>query len=240
MKLVRWGAGVEGPSALPRTHRWPVSLAYGPVTLTPFRLRDIPEWQDVRARNSSWLSRWEASSPPGSIRPRSASTLVRSLDRDARAGRSLPWLVRYDPEWSPGDGPATTIAGQCTVANIVYGAARFASIGYWVDERWAGRGITPVAVALATDYAMRVAGLHRIEVCIRPENAASLRVVDKLGFRYEGCRPRYLHIAGDWRDHECFALDASETGPGLVARLAHIAPEISQHVTVVNPPHSLD
>ena len=61
-------------------------------------------------------------------------------------------------------------------------------------------------------------GLHRVEVNIRPENAASLRVVEKLGFRDEGLRPRYLHIDGDWRDHLSFALTREEVGDGLLAR----------------------
>ncbi|MDO4717337.1 MAG: GNAT family protein, partial [Propionibacteriaceae bacterium] len=52
----------------------------------------------------------------------------------------------------------------------------------------------------------------------RPENAASLRVVEKLGFRSEGLRPRLLHINGDWRDHLSFALTAEELGEGLLNR----------------------
>ena len=69
-------------------------------------------------------------------------------------------------------------------------------------------GLIPTAVALATDYCFRALRLHRVEIAIRPENAASLRVVEKLGIRYEGRKPAYLNIAGAWRDHECFALHA--------------------------------
>jgi len=62
-------------------------------------------------------------------------------------------------------------------------------------------------------------GLHRVEVNIRPENAASLRVVEKLGFRDEGLRERYLHIDGAWRDHRTFALTVEDIRPeGLEAR----------------------
>ena len=60
--------------------------------------------------------------------------------------------------------------------------------------------------------------LHRIEINIRPENTPSLRVVEKLGFRDEGRRPRYLHIDGDWRDHQSFALNAEDVPGGLMAR----------------------
>jgi len=107
--------------------------------------------------------------------------------------------------------------GQLTVGGISWGSLRSAHIGYWVDQRVAGRGIMPTAVAMATDHCFAT-GLHRIEINIRPENVASRRVVEKLGFRPEGLRPRYLHIDGDWRDHLSFALTVDEVPGGLVAR----------------------
>lgn len=76
----------------------------------------------------------------------------------------------------------------------------------------------PTAVALVSDHCFRTVGLHRIEVCIRPENGPSRRVVEKLGFREEGLRPRYLHIDGAWRDHLVFALTAEEVPEGLLGR----------------------
>lgn len=78
--------------------------------------------------------------------------------------------------------------------------------------------MTPISVALAVDHCFRSLGVHRIEICIRPENAPSLRVVEKLGFRYEGLRRRYIHINGDWRDHFCFALVAEEVRGGVLER----------------------
>jgi ribosomal-protein-alanine N-acetyltransferase len=92
-------------------------------------------------------------------------------------------------------------------------------VGYWIDSAVAGRGIMPIAVAMVCDHGWLTMGLHRIEVNVRPENAPSLRVVDKLGFRYEGLRPRYLHIDGAWRDHVTYALNAEEVPGGLRARL---------------------
>ena len=54
-------------------------------------------------------------------------------------------------------------------------------MGYWIDQAYAGRGIVPRAVAMAIDHCFSTAGLHRVEICIRPENTNSLRVVEKLG-----------------------------------------------------------
>lgn len=92
------------------------------------------------------------------------------------------------------------------------------SAGYWVDRDVAGRGVTPTALALAVDHCFFTVGLHRIEVNIRPENQASLRVVHKLGFREEGLRERFLHIDGAWRDHLSFALTADDVPGGLMRR----------------------
>ena len=74
----------------------------------------------------------------------------------------------------------------------------------------------PISVALVTDYLMDQVGLHRVEINVRPENTASLRVIQKLGFRYEGLKQRYIHINGDWRDHYVFAITKEELPAGLL------------------------
>jgi ribosomal-protein-alanine N-acetyltransferase len=109
-------------------------------------------------------------------------------------------------------------AVQLTVSGITYGSLYSASIGYWIAQHAAGLGITPTAVALATDHCFTALGLHRVEINIRPENRPSLRVVEKLGFRDEGLRERYLHIQGVWCDHRTFALTTEEVPRGLLAR----------------------
>ena len=205
-------------SRTPRTgrHRWPVTLEHGEVVLAPLRQRDGGAWERVRRENAEWLRPWEATLPPGSEPgPATFAGLVRTLSRQAREGRMLPWLVWLEPG---GDSKRAQLAGQLTVSGIVGGSASWGQIGYWVDQRLAGRGIIPTAVALAVDYCFRSMGLHRIEIAIRPENVRSLRVVEKLGFRPEGLRPRYLHIDGDWRDHLVFALNAEEVPEGLLRR----------------------
>ena len=203
------------PLPMSGRHRWPVTLHHGPVQLAPMRLRDRAAWERVRMANADWLRPWEATLPPGAqVGPTSYAGLVRTLTRQAREGRMLPWLVFFD---TGGRGPLQ-LAGQLTVSGIVGGSASWGQIGYWVDQRLAGRGIVPTAVALAVDYCFEVMHLHRIEIAIRPENVASLRVVAKLGFRPEGLRPRYLHIDGDWRDHVVFAINAEEVPGGMLQR----------------------
>lgn len=158
----------------------------------------------------AWLSRWDATTPPGSnARPRTFGAMVRAMSAEAREGRQLPFAVEYDGRF----------VGQLTVNNITRGSGQFATIGYWIDEAVAGRGLITRSVAMAVDHCFFVLRLHRIEIAIRPENVASLRVVEKLGIAEYGYAPRFLHIDGDWRDHRLFAITREECPRGLVARL---------------------
>ncbi len=185
-------------------------LRHDRVVLRPIRQRDAPAWREVRARNADWLRPWEATLPPQSAAVVSSfAAMVRDLRRLARRGHGMPFVIIVDDQ----------LVGQVTVSAIARGSARSAQLGYWIDSRYAGRGLMPVAVALVIDHCFEVAGLHRVEIAIRPENTASLRVVTKLGLRREGQAPRYLHINGDWRDHVIFALTVGEVPHGVLTRL---------------------
>jgi ribosomal-protein-alanine N-acetyltransferase len=191
------------------TGGWPVVLTEGPVRLRALRRSDEAAWMRLRAENAGWLEPWDATSPvPVEGRRPTFGQFVRTLDRQGRQGGSLPFAVEHEG----------ALVGQLTVSGITYGSLYSASIGYWISRHVAGLGITPTAVALATDHCFGGLGLHRVEINIRPENGPSLRVVEKLGFRDEGVRERYLHIQGVWRDHRTFALTAEEVPGGLLAR----------------------
>lgn len=183
------------------------TLQEGHVTLRPIRVRDARDLERELMQNRTWLRKWEATNPyaPTSFDTRAS---IRNLLAHSRTGNGLPFVIEYDGE----------LVGQLNVSSITWGSLSSAAIGYWVSERYAGKSITPTAVALATDHCFYQLGLHRMEICIRPENAASLRVVEKLGFRYEGLRRRFIHINGDWRDHFCFALVAEELRQGVLKR----------------------
>jgi [ribosomal protein S5]-alanine N-acetyltransferase len=183
------------------------TLGEGAITIRPIRLRDARTLERELLDNRRWLRQWEATSPTSAM-SFDVKSSIRGLQSNARAGFGLPFIIEYNG----------ALAGQLNVSSIAYGSLSSATIGYWVSERFAGKGLTPTAVALATDYAFFTLGLHRMEICIRPENEPSLRVVEKLGFRYEGLRRRYIHINGAWRDHFCFGLTNDEVPTGVLTR----------------------
>ena len=193
------------------TRGWPAVLRDGDLVVRPLERSDGRAWRAARERSRHWLAPWDATVPPGAdARPSSYAELVRNQRRAARQGTTMPFAITVEGEF----------AGQVTVNNIVRGSAQFASIGYWIDHSYAGRGLVPRAVALVIDHCFFTAGLHRIEICIRPENTNSLRVVEKLGLREIGLAPRFLHIDGAWRDHRIFAVTVEEVPGGMLARLA--------------------
>lgn len=190
------------------------TLSAGPVSLRPIRVRDWRELHTMMQDNRGWLRPWEATNPDHSRVPVGLKAGIRIMLSNARAGVGLPFIIEYEG----------ALVGQVNVSGITYGALSTSTIGYWIAEEYAGRGIMPVAVALATDHCLLNERIHRMEICIRPENESSLRVVEKLGFTYEGIRRRYIHIAGDWRDHKVYSVLGDEIGAGLISRVRQARP----------------
>jgi len=182
-------------------------LTHGDVSLRIIRTKDAKTIERLVLGNREWLRPWEATNPHGPISFDFRSQ-IRALLRQLESSDGMPFVILYQGE----------IVGQLNVANILHGSVSSCVIGYWIAPEVAGLGITPTAVALAMDYMFNALGLHRVEIDIRPENGASIRVVQKLGLRYEGLKKNYIHINGDWRDHYVFALTYEEVKDGVLNR----------------------
>lgn len=174
------------------------------VQLRPLREDDFEQWREVRIFNEEWLTKWEPLRPPSApdpIRDRSAF-LVRcdSRRRDRQSGTGFSFGVFVDGEFS----------GEMNLSSIHRGAHQNAYIGYWIDQRKAGRGYTPEALVVVMQFAFDELDLHRVQISIIPRNRASRRVVEKLDIRAEGVAERYLQINGVWEDHIRFAMTSEE------------------------------
>jgi [ribosomal protein S5]-alanine N-acetyltransferase len=106
------------------------------------------------------------------------------------------------------------IAGVVNLNEIVRRCFQSAYLGYYVGAEFAGRGYMTEGLTLVIRYAFTETGLHRLEANIQPGNVASIALVKKCGFHKEGFSPRYLQVAGEWRDHERWAVLADDARQG--------------------------
>jgi ribosomal-protein-alanine N-acetyltransferase len=120
------------------------------------------------------------------------------LARNRQGPTSYGFLVR--------ELPGGELAGYIAVSNLVRGAFRSAYLGYYAFAGCERRGLMSAGLRAVLAHARGELGLHRLEANIQAGNAASLALVQRLGFRCEGYSPRYLKIGGRWRDHERWAI----------------------------------
>ena len=106
--------------------------------------------------------------------------------------------------------PGEPIVGRMSLGGILRGVFQNAYLGYWIDAEHQGHGLMTEAVQAGVDFAFREGGLHRVQAAVMPRNVASVRVLEKVGFRREGYAERYLCIAGVWEDHLIFARTSDE------------------------------
>lgn len=98
------------------------------------------------------------------------------------------------------------IVGAFHLDQIIFGNFRSAYMGYYAGEPFAGRGYMSAGMQLVLRHAFERLKLHRVEANVQPNNAASLALVRRAGFKCEGFSQRYLKIGGRWRDHERWAI----------------------------------
>ena len=197
------------------------------VLLRHLTRNDFGEWREVRQRNRARLAVWEPRAIPG--RPDSTE------DQRAFADRCV--ARRRERQHGTGYGFGVFVngrfRGEMNLSSIQRGSFQSCYVGYWIDEAVGGNGYTPEALVVAARFAFEELRLHRLQVSIVPRNSASLRVVAKLGLRYEGLAERYVEINGVWEDHYRFAMTEEEwrvRAPELVARwIAPVGPSRVDH-----------
>lgn len=173
-----------------------------PIELSPdIRLRtleraDAETLAAAHRLNREYLAPWEPLRSPGFYTAHGQLEAIGRQVADRDAGRSLPWVLATTDE----------VIGQATLSGITHGAFESAALGYWIDQRYQGRGLMTRALTAVVEVSRSVLGLHRLEAQTLPVNEASQHLLGKLGFERIGYAPRYLRIAGQWQDHVMYQL----------------------------------
>ncbi len=88
-----------------------------------------------------------------------------------------------------------------------------AELGYWLTSDMCGKGIMTEAGRRLLDWAFGDVNVHRVRVAAATDNHASLGVIRRLGFRFEGIARQAERCHGRWLDHAVFALLVSDPRP---------------------------
>lgn len=101
-----------------------------------------------------------------------------------------------------------TIIGSVNFSSITHGPFSRTSIGYKLDERYHGFGYAEEACQAAIEVIFSNYKIHRIEARVAPENIPSIKLLERLGFLYEGIEYKGVEVNGSFRDHYRYALIA--------------------------------
>ncbi len=136
---------------------------------------------------------------------REAEAYVDSIARGFSERSFLNWLVADHDD---------RMIGSCTLYDIQVPHLR-AGIGYALLPQQRGRGLAGEAVMLALGWGFDVLGLHRIEADAHPDNAASRRLLERLGFRFEGLLRQRFVTRDEIQDSAIYGLLRDEFRPKL-------------------------
>ena len=168
------------------------------VLLRAPQMSDYPAWAELRAASQDFLVPWEPLWAPDELSRASFRRRIRHYMRDMREDVGYALFV-YDT-------CSTALVGGITLCNVRRGVTQSCTLGYWVGAAYARQGFMTAAVRAVVPFVFDSLELHRLEAACLPENTASMRLLERVGFKREGLARRYLRINGDWRDHVLYGL----------------------------------
>jgi ribosomal-protein-alanine N-acetyltransferase len=175
------------------------------VTLRSPAMGDYQSWSELRGASRTFLTPWEPVWPADDLTRPAYRRRLRRYQREIQEATGYPFLVFRSADMA--------LVGGLTLSHVVRGVTQSCSLGYWMGERFAGRGFMTAAVKAVIPFVFDTLRLHRLEAACLPHNAASIRLLEKAGFTREGYARRYLNIDGRWQDHLLFAIVSDDPRP---------------------------
>ncbi len=159
---------------------------------------EAPRWVELLNRNRESWSAFEPSRDEAFYSLETQRNTIVSDKEDAGEGIAFHWGV-----FEHGSG---SLIGDVSMYGIQRGPFQSVSIGYSMDQDHTGRGYMTEAVRLAVRHAFQDLMLHRVEAVVHPSNTASIRLLEKVGFKREGLARKSLKVQGRWLDHYYYAI----------------------------------
>lgn len=173
------------------------------VMLRTPQMSDYPVWAELRAVSREFLTPWEPLWATDELSRASFRRRVRHYLRDLREDVGYALFIFANSTGS--------LVGGLTLCNVRRGVTQSCTLGYWVGGKYAQQGYMTAAVRAVIPFVFDSLELHRLEAACLPTNTASIKLLEKTGFKREGLARRYLRINGVWQDHLLYALLDTDT-----------------------------
>lgn len=175
-------------------------LETGRTVLVPLELGDGGELWDA-VESSRWhLERWLPWVPFNNA-PEASMRYAEACVSDWDGGRAVRFAIR--------DKQSRELLGVVGLDSCVH-LHRSCELGYWLKREATGRGLMTEAARACVDFAFARMAVHRIRCAAATDNSASLRVIARLGFRFEGIARQAELVGARWLDHAIFARLSSD------------------------------
>jgi ribosomal-protein-alanine N-acetyltransferase len=161
-------------------------------------MMDYPSWAELRAQSRDFLTPWEPAWTSSELTRASYRRRLKYYTRDLKEDLGYAFFLF--------DSTSDDLLGGLTLSNVRRGVTQACTLGYWIGAPYAGQGFMTAGVTAIIPFVFDTLRLHRLEAACLPNNEASLKLLERTGFRREGLARRYLKINGVWRDHVTFAL----------------------------------
>jgi [ribosomal protein S5]-alanine N-acetyltransferase len=179
-------------------------LEGGRVLLRRPAAGDYAVWSALRRESRTFLEPWEPLWTRDELERAAYRERLSRYRKERREGSGYVYFIFLKDEMQ--------LAGGITLGHLRRGVAQCGVIGYWMGERFAGKGFMGEAVDVIKRHAFGTLGLHRLEAACIPDNHRSIRLLKNAGFEFEGHLRSYLKINGRWRDHLLFSCFDTENG----------------------------
>lgn len=175
------------------------------VFLRTPQMADHAAWAALREESRPFLAPWEPTWPLDDLTRSAFRRRIRRYLQDIRDDAAYPFFVFRSSDHA--------LMGGLTLSNVRRGVTQSAALGYWIGEPFARQGHMSAAVSACLGFVFDQLRLHRLEAACLPTNAASIRLLEKVGFTREGFARRYLRINGMWQDHLLYAMLSEDLRP---------------------------
>lgn len=166
---------------------------------------DYAQWAELRAQSRNFLIPWEPTWLRDELSRSSYRRRLRHYQKDMREEIGYAFFLFRNSD--------DKLLGGMTLSNVRRGVTQSGSLGYWVGEPFSAQGYMSAGTDTIIPFVFETLRLHRLEAACLPTNKASIRLLEKTGFKHEGLARRYLRINGVWQDHLLFALLEDDSRP---------------------------